>query len=356
MTGGRAAPPPVGRGHRLPHGDAGRPRRLRRDLARLDQRLHPPAEPARDPRRPRRDPPALRPPPGDRPRRVRRRRAGGRWRTAGGRGVHRLVPARGPVVPLDAVRAAGGPGAAGWAGRCSRRSCRRAGQAALATSHGQRPADLERAVRVARDRAADAAPPARRAGRAGRPPAGRCRDGVEAVPFDAIVDGRGGRPPGRRADRDSTGRRRASSISWITASSGPRAGPASSSSTAAAGAVGYGYASEAGRVGPIAVRDAALLGPGRSATCPDGRARAARSGSGCRARRARRSSAAAPGRLPDRRLPVLLCWDRPFADFSRYAADLAGPPVAPTRRRRLGRRIAAVRGTSVGFVPVPGRW
>ena len=86
--------------------------------------------------------------------------------------------------------------------------------------------------------------------------------------------------------------------------------------------VGYGYAAEAGRVGPVAVRDAALLGPVLGhLIC--GVRRAARSRSGCRARPATRS---APRCGPGFRLeafPVLLCWDRPFVDFARYL------PISP---------------------------
>jgi hypothetical protein len=87
-------------------------------------------------------------------------------------------------------------------------------------------------------------------------------------------------------------------------------------------AVGYGYGSEAGRVGPIAVRDPGLLpaalGHVLAAIEPRGA-----------------SALWAPG-LADRavvpllragfrldQFPVLLCWTRPFADFSRYV------PISP---------------------------
>jgi GNAT superfamily N-acetyltransferase len=81
--------------------------------------------------------------------------------------------------------------------------------------------------------------------------------------------------------------------------------------------VGYGYTSEAGRVGSIAVRDAALLGP--------------IVGFLVRAVRPRGAfglwvpGTAGEAIVPLLRagfrfdgFPVLLCWDRPFADFSRY--------------------------------------
>ena len=86
--------------------------------------------------------------------------------------------------------------------------------------------------------------------------------------------------------------------------------------------VGYGYTSEAGRVGPVAVRDAALvsgvLGHLLTVVTPRGA-----------------SALWVPG-LADRAVvallraglrlegfPVLLCWTRQFADFSRYV------PISP---------------------------
>ena len=86
--------------------------------------------------------------------------------------------------------------------------------------------------------------------------------------------------------------------------------------------VGYGYAGEAGRVGPIAVRDEALLGPVlghlTSAVVPRG---AFALWIGGAADRALVPALRAGFRLD--RYPVLLCWDRPFADFSRYL------PISP---------------------------
>lgn len=86
--------------------------------------------------------------------------------------------------------------------------------------------------------------------------------------------------------------------------------------------VGYGYAGEAGRVGPIAARDAALLAPiiGHlmSAVVPRGAFAIWVGGTADRA--------LAPALRAGLRLdpfPVLLCWDRPFADFSRYL------PISP---------------------------
>jgi GNAT superfamily N-acetyltransferase len=86
--------------------------------------------------------------------------------------------------------------------------------------------------------------------------------------------------------------------------------------------IGYGYAGEAGRVGPVAVRDADLLGPilGHltSAVVPRG---AFAMWVGGAADRALVPALRAGFRLDQ--FPVLLCWDRPFADFSRYL------PISP---------------------------
>lgn len=86
--------------------------------------------------------------------------------------------------------------------------------------------------------------------------------------------------------------------------------------------VGYGYAGEAGRVGPAAVRDEALLAPVlghlTSAVVPRG---AFALWVGGAADRALVPALRAGFRLDQ--FPVLLCWDRPFADFSRYL------PISP---------------------------
>jgi ribosomal protein S18 acetylase RimI-like enzyme len=87
-------------------------------------------------------------------------------------------------------------------------------------------------------------------------------------------------------------------------------------------AVGYGYTSESGRVGPIAVADPALLGAVVGHLVTAVRPRGA-------------FGLWVPGSagelvVPLLRagfrfdgFPVLLCWDRPFADFSRYL------PISP---------------------------
>jgi hypothetical protein len=86
--------------------------------------------------------------------------------------------------------------------------------------------------------------------------------------------------------------------------------------------VGYGYATEAGRVGPVAARDADLLAPilGHltDVVTPRGAFAMWLPGS---ADRAVVASLAAGFRLDQ--FPILLCWDRPFADFTRYL------PISP---------------------------
>jgi hypothetical protein len=81
--------------------------------------------------------------------------------------------------------------------------------------------------------------------------------------------------------------------------------------------VGYGYVSPVGRVGPLAVEDAALL-PGvlghlLGVVEPAGAFSAWVPGA---AGAAVTSLLDAGLRLED--FPALLCWDRPFADFTRY--------------------------------------
>jgi hypothetical protein len=86
--------------------------------------------------------------------------------------------------------------------------------------------------------------------------------------------------------------------------------------------VGYGYAGEAGRLGPVAVRDADLLGPvlGHLTSAVEPRGAFALWVGGA-ADRAVVAALRAGFRLDQ--FPVLVCWDRPFADFSRYL------PISP---------------------------
>ena len=89
------------------------------------------------------------------------------------------------------------------------------------------------------------------------------------------------------------------------------------------GPVGYGYASEAGRVGPIAVRDPALLGPVVSHLVTTVRPRGA---FGLWLPGAAEGTIGPLLRAGFRLegFPCLICWDRPFADFARYV------PVSPS--------------------------
>ena len=87
-------------------------------------------------------------------------------------------------------------------------------------------------------------------------------------------------------------------------------------------AVGYGYASEAGRVGPIAMLDpdllAAAVGHLLTAVVPRGAFGIWMPGAAGEAMTALlRSGFRMDG------FPCLVCWDRPVADFSRYI------PISP---------------------------
>jgi GNAT superfamily N-acetyltransferase len=86
--------------------------------------------------------------------------------------------------------------------------------------------------------------------------------------------------------------------------------------------VGYGYSSEAGRLGPVAARDEALLGPilGHLTSAVEPRGAFAVWVGGA-AHRAIVPALRAGLRLDP--FPVLVCWDRPFADFARYL------PISP---------------------------
>jgi GNAT superfamily N-acetyltransferase len=87
-------------------------------------------------------------------------------------------------------------------------------------------------------------------------------------------------------------------------------------------AVAYGYAGEAGRVGPVATRDEALMGPilGHLTSAIEPRGAFAMWLPGT-ADRAVVPALRAGFRLDQ--FPILLCWDRPFADLARYL------PISP---------------------------
>lgn len=152
---------------------------------------------------------------------------------------------------------------------------------------------------------------------------GSLPSGVRAVPFDEIAgNGSGGHrdlvDAVDRLDREIVGfahpadhryLRMESRRGWLYR--GPDGAP-----------LGYGYSSEAGRVGPVAVRDADLLGPVlghlTSAVVPRGAFSMWLPGDADRA--------VVPALLAGFRLepfPVLLCWDHQPADFERYL------PISP---------------------------
>lgn len=154
---------------------------------------------------------------------------------------------------------------------------------------------------------------------------GRLPSGIVPVAFEAIADGPPGGPGDARLaaavdelDRELLGAahpmdhrflRQERRRGWLY--HGPDGLP-----------IGYGYAGEAGRLGPVAVRDemlvAPILGHLTSAVVPRG---AFACWIGGAADRALVAMLGAGFRLDQ--FPVLLCWDRPFADFSRYL------PISP---------------------------
>jgi GNAT superfamily N-acetyltransferase len=154
----------------------------------------------------------------------------------------------------------------------------------------------------------------------------RLPDGIDVVPFGEIdqIDGSGGLGSAALAaevaalDREIVGVERAADHAFLVSEG--RQGFLYHDGTGAA--VGYGYTSESGRVGPIAVRDAALLDAvvGHLVTVvrPRGAFGVWVPGS---AGPAVVSLLRAGFRFDG--FPVLLCWDRPFADFSRYV------PISP---------------------------
>jgi GNAT superfamily N-acetyltransferase len=154
---------------------------------------------------------------------------------------------------------------------------------------------------------------------------GTLPSGVVPVAFDKIAAGPPGGPGHRTLveaidglDRELLGASHAVDHRFLQSESrsgwlyhGPDGAP-----------LGYGYAGESGRLGPVAVRDEALLAPilGHltSAVVPRG---AFATWIGGAADRAVVAALGAGFRLD--RFPVLVCWDRPFADFSKYL------PISP---------------------------
>jgi GNAT superfamily N-acetyltransferase len=150
-------------------------------------------------------------------------------------------------------------------------------------------------------------------------------DGIRAVPFEEIRDGA---TDGLKAsalddeldalDREVVGFahrqdhdmvRREGRIGFLFVGTGGQT-------------VGYGYASEAGRVGPVAVRDADLLDPILehivTTVAPRGAFGIWLPGAAVTAT----TTLLRAGFRVDG-FPVLLCWDRPLTDFSRYV------PISP---------------------------
>ena len=273
------------------------------------------------------------------------------------------VRARAAVVPVDAVRPARVAGS-GLGRELLARVMPADGTSVSLDGDRQRAADLERPVRDA-TAMVPRMPLLHLVGLPQRPEAfGELPSGVTAIPFDEIAAG----PPGR--GRDGTDGAAASRRARPPAAGRrhrrprPRAARARPSSrpplppAANRGAgwlyrgpdgppVGYGYAAEAGRVGPIAVRERRCSARSSGTSRP----RSCRAGVRDLDRRARRR-ALVPALRAGFRLepfPVLLCWDRPFADFSRYV------PISPGSCDRTHAAIGPVRPAGPSGVPLH-RW
>ena len=149
-------------------------------------------------------------------------------------------------------------------------------------------------------------------------------DGIAVVPFDEIERGADGLGSAALAaelaglDREIIGFEHPVDHAFVVAEG--RRGFLYQDRTGAA--VGYGYTSESGRVGPIAVSDSSLLGAvvGHLVTAvrPRGAFGLWVPGDA--------DGAVVPLLKAGFRLdgfPVMLCWDRPFADFGRYL------PISP---------------------------
>ncbi len=157
-------------------------------------------------------------------------------------------------------------------------------------------------------------------GRPGRSPLPALPAGIRAVPFELLA---GGSPGGAGP------RRLAAGLATLDTALLGYAHPEDHGYLAGAGRLGYlyeagdgrvvayGYTSEAGRVGPVAVEDEvlfpAVLGHLLGAVAPAGAVSAWVPGA---AGRAVVALLEAGLRVED--FPALLCWDRPFADLSRY--------------------------------------
>jgi GNAT superfamily N-acetyltransferase len=153
-------------------------------------------------------------------------------------------------------------------------------------------------------------------------------DGVVATAFEAIVEGSSD-GSGHRAlaaavdglDREVAGFEHPIDHRWIR-TSGRRGYLYRDGGGDGAPILGYGYGSDVGRIGPVAVRDPALLGPvlghllrsfeprGAFATWVPGAATEA-------------VTTLLDAGLRMEGFPILLCWDRPGPDFARYL------PISP---------------------------
>ncbi len=152
--------------------------------------------------------------------------------------------------------------------------------------------------------------------------------GISAVPFEAIAAG----PPGGPGHTELTSAVNALDLELLGVEHPQdhrflrvegRHGFLYRDASGASGAIqGYGYASETGRIGPVAVLDERLIGPVVAHLLRAVPARGAQAVWVPGAAGAVVELLLAAGlRFED--FPILLAWNRPFADFERYV------PISP---------------------------
>ena len=175
-------------------------------------------------------------------------------------------------------------------------------------------------------------------------------EGIEAVPLEPAETAVPPEPcrPGQGGARNrrstpSTAPSSATPTSPTTSSCGSRAGPASCTERPAGEPLGYGYSSQVGRFGPVALLDETLIAPGDRAPADRDRAARRRQRLGPRSERPSHGRAAA-SRPPNRRLPGDVLLDSALRRLRALPAGRPGAAIAcraPPRSAALPRSSRA---------------